>query len=74
MGDVVPLQLRGSAVLPDARGEHRALQVTWHDRDGVVVLSTWRAGVCVATVQLTADEAAELIGTLAEGLARRTHR
>lgn len=74
MGDVVPIRLRGSAVLPDVRGEHRALQVTWHEDDGVVVLSTWRAGICVATVQLAADDAAGLIGVLAEGLARSRRR
>lgn len=60
-----------AAALPDARGGHRALQVTWHDDDGVVVVSSWRHGRCVASVRLTADEAAALIGTLAHGLARR---
>lgn len=74
MGDVVALPLpgrSGSASLPDARGEHRALQVTWHDEDDVVVVSTWRFGRCVSSVRLTPDEAAALIATLAEGLARR---
>ncbi|NCT91421.1 hypothetical protein GXB85_10715 [Cellulomonas sp. APG4] len=74
MGDVVALPAAGAATaasLPDARGGHRALQVTWHDDDGVVVVSSWRHGRCVASVRLTADEAAALIGTLAHGLARR---
>lgn len=74
MGDVVALPPAGptsAASLPDARGGHRALQVTWHDDDGVVVVSSWRHGRCVASVRLTADEAAALIGTLAHGLARR---
>lgn len=74
MGEVVVLGLGTSTVLPDARGEQRALQVTWHDRQGVVVLSTWRAGVCVATVHLTRDQAAELIARLADGVAGRAPR
>ncbi|MCU1432512.1 MAG: hypothetical protein JWP95_1617 [Actinotalea sp.] len=75
MGDVVALPLASSrtaaAVLPDARGEHRALQVTWHTSDDVVVLSMWRGGQCSGTVRLSPEDAAALIGTLAEGLARR---
>lgn len=75
MGDVVALPLPGrpgSTSLPDVRGEHRALQVTWHDEDDVVVVSTWRFGRCVSSVRLTPDEAAALIATLAQGLARRS--
>lgn len=59
------------AVLSDARGEHRALQVTWHAEVGVVVLSAWKDNVCTATVRLYPDEAASLIETLAAGLAPR---
>lgn len=69
MGDVIALPLPGALSLPDVRGEHRALQVTWHERTGVFVISTWRAGSCVASVHLAPREAAELIGGLAEGLA-----
>lgn len=69
MGDVVAFPLGGAAALPDVRGEHRALQVSWHDKDRVFVVSTWRLGQCVATVRLAPSEAAALIGTLADGLA-----
>ena len=69
MGDVIALPLPGAVALPDVRGDHRALQVTWHARGGVFVVSTWRAGVCVASVHLAPAEAAALIGALAEGLA-----
>ena len=75
MGEVVALPARAAAQLgtraaiPDVRGEHRALQVSWHDDGDVVVLSTWRFGRCVATVRLTRDEAAALVATLAAGLA-----
>ena len=72
MGDVIALPVAAAAVLPDVRGEHRALQVTWHARDDVFVLSVWRGGECGGTVRLGPKETAALIATLAEGLARRT--
>lgn len=34
-----------------------------------MVLSTWRDGGCVSTTRLTPDDAARLIGVLADGLA-----
>jgi hypothetical protein len=58
------------AVLGDARGDGRALRVTWHDEVGVVVLSVWRDNVCAATVRLAPAEALDLIHTLAAGLRR----
>jgi hypothetical protein len=36
---------------------------------GCVVLSTWRDGGCVSTTRLSPDDAARLIGVLADGLA-----
>ena len=71
MGEVIALSMVGTAALPDVRGEHRALQVRWHERDDVFVVSIWRAGTCSATVRLAPADAAALIGSLAEGLARR---
>ena len=49
-----------SAVVPDVRGEGRALRATWHHEAGVVVLSVWRDNVCVATSRLRPEEAAAL--------------
>ena len=70
MGEVIALPLAGSAALPDVRGQHRALQVTWHAQDRVFVVSTWRFGRCVASVRLDPVAAGELVGTIADGLAR----
>ena len=56
------------AVLADARGEGRAVRVTWHGEAGIVVLSVWRDNVCTASVRLAPTEAVELIHTLAAGL------
>jgi hypothetical protein len=72
MGEVIALPLPSAVALSDVRGQHRALQVTWHERGGVFVLSTWRAGQCVASVHLAPAEAAALIAALAEGLAGTT--
>jgi hypothetical protein len=58
------------AVLGDARGDGRALRVTWHDEAGVVVLSVWRDNVCTATARLAPDQAVDLIEALAAGLPR----
>ncbi len=69
MGDVIALPFPGAVALPDVRGEHRALQVTWHERDRVFVLSTWRSGACVSSVHLSRAAAAQLVATIADGLA-----
>ncbi|GAA1967961.1 hypothetical protein GCM10009798_30410 [Nocardioides panacihumi] len=58
------------AVLADARGDGRALRVTWHDEVGVVVLSVWRDNVCTTTVRLTPADAVDLIEVLAAGMPR----
>jgi len=44
------------AVLGDARGDGRALRVTWHAEEGVVVLSVWKDNLCTATVRLLPDQ------------------
>jgi hypothetical protein len=65
---VVPLPTRGDW-LGDARDGGRALRVSWHTERGCVVLSSWRDDACVATVRLSAPEAARLVAVLGEGLA-----
>lgn len=65
-----PLRLTsGSEVFLDARGDERALKVTWHHDEGIVVLSLWRGASCVGTLQLAADEVPAAIAALSEGLA-----
>ena len=58
-----------SVVVPDVRGEGRALRTTWHHEAGVVVLSVWRRNVCVGTVRLDPDDVPTLVETLTSGLA-----
>ena len=54
----------------DQRGDGRGVRVSAHTEAGFLVLSTWKAGVCVATVRLLPDEAADLVAGLSESLAR----
>jgi hypothetical protein len=67
-----PLPPVGSVFL-DARGDDRALRVSWHSEADVVVLSLWRENVCVSSFRLAIDDVPELIATLTDGLARGYH-
>ena len=55
-------------VFLDARGGDRFLRVSWHADSGLVVLSMWREGVCVATFRLPVEEVPELVRVLRGGL------
>ncbi|MEO5854408.1 MAG: hypothetical protein ABIQ15_18020 [Nocardioides sp.] len=66
-----------SSIFVDARGEGRALRVTWHlegprehnpDGEGLVVLSLWRDNVCAGSFRLAASEVPALVETLTRGL------
>jgi hypothetical protein len=62
-----PLPQTGSIFL-DARGEHRALRVSWHYDADLVVLSLWRDHVCAGSFRLTVEEVPALIEMLRRGL------
>jgi len=64
-----PLPALGSIFL-DARGDDRALRVTWHAEADLVVLSLWRDNVCAASFRLAIEEVPELIEMLRAGLDR----
>ena len=64
---MTPLDAPGRWV-PDQRGEGRGVRVSAHVDGGFLVLSTWKADVCVSTVRLLPDEAAALVGGLAHAL------
>ncbi|HET7431177.1 MAG TPA: hypothetical protein VFJ89_06705 [Nocardioides sp.] len=67
MATVRPLPASGEIFL-DARGDDRALRVTWHYDTDLVVLSLWRQNVCTGSFRLTLDEVPELIAMLRSGL------
>jgi hypothetical protein len=62
-----PLPATGEVFL-DARGDDRALRVSWHYDSDLVVLSLWRENVCTGSFRLTLDEVPELIDLLRAGL------
>ena len=67
MATARPLPAIGEIFL-DARGDDRALRVSWHYDTDLVVLSLWRENVCTGSFRLTVDEVPELIDLLRQGL------
>ena len=57
-----------AAVFLDARGDDRALRLSWHTEADLVVLSMWRENVCVGSFRLSVDEVPDFIGFLSRGL------
>ncbi|HET7760867.1 MAG TPA: hypothetical protein VFL46_00815 [Phycicoccus sp.] len=57
-----------SRAVTDTRGDGRALRVTWHPDDDVVVLSVWRGNVCAATARIAREDVPDVLGVLAAGL------
>lgn len=71
MADVHEMHERRREFLTD--GDRSALRATWHDDNGIVVLSLWRGDVCVATSHLTPKEAGRLATFITGGLADLAH-
>ncbi|MBC6462703.1 hypothetical protein [Actinomadura sp. HBU206391] len=67
MSGATPLPRVGE-VFFDARGEDRALRLSWHPEPGVMVFSFWNRGVCTSTFRLPAAEVPALLETLAQGV------
>ncbi len=67
MQPVRPLPAAGS-VFFDARGDGRALRISWHSESEMVVLSLWRDNVCVGSFRLAVDEVPDVIDLLRAGL------
>lgn len=58
----------------DVRDDGRTFRVGWHANRGMVVLSTWRHGSCVATCHLDRTEIPTLVNELVAGLAAAPDR
>jgi hypothetical protein len=67
MAKARPLPETGSIFL-DARGGDRALRVSWHHDNGIVVLSLWRQNVCAGSFRMAVDDVPDMIDTLRAGL------
>jgi len=68
MAQVTVLPVRGDILL-DARGQGRALRVSWHHEASIVVLSLWQNDGCLGTFRLAKQDVPALIRTLVDGLA-----
>jgi hypothetical protein len=66
-GLALPDDARGEIFL-DARGNGRALRLTWHPEADMVVLSLWRQGTCAGTFRLLKEDVSEFIDALVDGL------
>ena len=67
MGEVRPIPTLGG-VIRDMRGAGRALRVSWHREDGLVVLSLWVGPRCTGPVRVAAADVPRLIEALRIGL------
>jgi hypothetical protein len=55
-------------VFLDARGDGRAMRLTWHHEADLVVLSLWRDHVCTGTFRLETSDVAAFVDALVDGL------
>jgi hypothetical protein len=55
-------------VFLDARGDGRAIRLTWHHEVDLVVLSLWRDHVCTGTFRLETSDVADFVDALVDGL------
>jgi hypothetical protein len=67
-----PSTRRRRVFVEDARREGAYLRVTWHPDGRQFVVSTWTDDVCTGAVRVPVEEAASLIGLLADGMAEAT--
>lgn len=56
-------------VFADIRDPRRALRVTWHPREQILVLSVWRDDMCVATSQVDVRDLPRLSTLIDDALA-----
>jgi hypothetical protein len=68
---VRPLPRTGS-IFFDARGDDRALRVSWHEEADLVVVSLWRDNVCTGSFRLAGADIPDAIDTLVNALRQRT--
>lgn len=61
--------LRTRVFIEDSRANGLYLRTTWHAEENQFVISTWDDTVCTGAVRVPAEQAAALIGLLADGLA-----
>ena len=76
---MAPSRPAETTIFVDPRGGDRALRLTWHHDvaenpdslapEGLVVISLWRANLCIGSFRLEAHEVPDLVHALTKGLA-----
>lgn len=66
-GNIRSEAVRGEMFL-DARGDGRAMRLSWHPEADIVVLSLWREGTCAGTFRMPHADVSEFIDALVDGL------
>ncbi|MGH9133530.1 MAG: hypothetical protein ACRDZZ_06315 [Ilumatobacteraceae bacterium] len=57
------------ATVTDAAGTQGSARLTWHPEVRRFTLTHWDGRVCIAAVQISPEDAVDLLSVLAEGLA-----
>jgi hypothetical protein len=57
------------ATVADAGGSERSVRLTWHPVERRFTLTHWVGVRCIAQVEVSPEDAAELLAVLAEGIA-----
>jgi hypothetical protein len=65
MAEVLPVPNPGD-VFQDVRADQRTMRVSFHQREGTLVVSLWSGGLCRASFRLAAGEIGRLSTMLAE--------
>jgi len=68
-----PLPSAGEVFL-DARGDERALRVSWHAEAETMVLSLWKDASCVGSFRLDVGDIPTLVDVLRAGLEQSYER
>jgi hypothetical protein len=65
MAEVLPMPILGD-VFQDVRADQRTMRVSFHQREGMLVVSLWSGGLCRASFRLAAGEVGRLSTMLAD--------
>jgi hypothetical protein len=68
MADHADLEKSRGDLFLDARGNGRAMRLSWHPEADVVVLSLWRGETCAGTFRMPHEDVAAFVDALVDGL------
>lgn len=68
MADHADLDNARGDVFLDARGNGRAMRLSWHPEADIVVLSLWREETCAGTFRMPHEDVGAFVDALIDGL------